>query len=187
MHCHPWNTPPFEETRSKRNMMLYNLPVPLQFKKLKFLHQTIITNVNTIPISFRAGQWGFSQAALPCLQELGYKIDTSVTPYTDWSDKGGPNYSQFSLKPYYFTSNGNSKPEPAEKMLEVPPTIDFMQNNVNLSRILFNCLQTYPVNRLHQMMNRKRQEMLRHHGGCWRTSLLNHIFELAYCLDGRWV
>ena len=37
-HCHPWNTPPFEEERNKFNSMLCNLPMELQYKKIKVLH-----------------------------------------------------------------------------------------------------------------------------------------------------
>ena len=38
MHCHPWNTPPYEESLNKRNSMLCNLPRALQFEKLQRLH-----------------------------------------------------------------------------------------------------------------------------------------------------
>jgi len=148
MHCHSWNTPPLEETRSKRNMLLYNLPVDLQIRKLKFLHQTIIKNINTVPISFRGGQWGFSQEALAFLQELGYKIDTSVTPYTDWSDNGGPNYSQSSSNPYYFSPDGNINHNQAAKMLEVPATVGFTQKNITLSKNLYKFLQTPVIKRI---------------------------------------
>jgi len=141
MHCHPWNTPPLEETLSKSNMILYNLLVALRIIKLKFMHQTIIKTFNTTPISFRAGQWGYDNEALVCLQEIGYRIDSSVTPYTDWSDKGGGDLSQFSLEPYYLVLHRHSKHKTVEKMLEVPVTIGFTQNNVTLSRNLFNFLR----------------------------------------------
>ena len=41
-HCHPWNTPPFEEQISTRNSMLCNLPAELQYRKLEILHRTIV-------------------------------------------------------------------------------------------------------------------------------------------------
>ena len=37
MHCHPWNTPPYQEVMNRYNSMLCNLPASLQLEKLQRL------------------------------------------------------------------------------------------------------------------------------------------------------
>src|SRR5208337_1476965 len=44
MHCHPWNTPPFEEIPGDNNSMLCNLPCDLQYKKMSSLTDAIAKN-----------------------------------------------------------------------------------------------------------------------------------------------
>ncbi|NGZ99290.1 MAG: hypothetical protein CV089_24810, partial [Nitrospira sp. WS110] len=58
MHCHPWNTPPYEESLNKHNSMLCNLPRTLQFEKLQRLHEAIQNRFDMTPIAFRSGRWG---------------------------------------------------------------------------------------------------------------------------------
>ena len=41
MHCHPWNTPPYQEVMNRYNSMLCNLPASLQLEKLQRLHETL--------------------------------------------------------------------------------------------------------------------------------------------------
>ena len=60
MHCHPWNTPPFEEEINDINSMLCNLSEELVHKKLTTFHQAIGENFDIVPVSFRSGRWGFS-------------------------------------------------------------------------------------------------------------------------------
>jgi len=66
----------------------------------------------TRPCSYRAGRYGMSDGTLAALRELGYKVDSSVTPYVDWSAQGGPDYRQHSNQPYW-----------QRGILEVPITI----------------------------------------------------------------
>jgi hypothetical protein len=40
------------------------------------------------PQSFRAGRFGIGRSSLRILEDLGYIVDSSVTPFVDWSDKG---------------------------------------------------------------------------------------------------
>ena len=43
-HCHPWNTPPFDEEINEHNSMLSNLPESLVLQKLQSLHEVICQN-----------------------------------------------------------------------------------------------------------------------------------------------
>ena len=102
MHCHPWNTPPFEEEHSAVNSMMSNLPADLQFRKLKVLKETIVNNLGVNPVSYRAGRWAFHEGSARALVELGFKVDTSMMAYTNWSEIHGVNYADVSPEPFRF-------------------------------------------------------------------------------------
>ena len=90
-HCHPWNTPPFDnEPQNEHNSFICNLPKDLVEKKICTLHNAIKRNFNFSPVTFRAGRWGVGRDVIDVIHKLGYKIDTSVTPFQDWDDIGGP-------------------------------------------------------------------------------------------------
>jgi len=102
-HCHPWNTPPFEEDNNGKNSMLCNLPSELQYKKMSSLHNTITENFGIEPVSFRSGRWGYGRDVAANLQRLGYRIDTSIIAYTDWTDSHGPDFSEIPPEPFRFS------------------------------------------------------------------------------------
>jgi hypothetical protein len=148
-HCHPWNTPPFEEEGGERNSMLCNLTAELQFKKIRSLHEMIVKNFGVAPLSFRAGRWGYNQATAEALEKLGYKVDSSILSFTDWRAQHGPDYSNVFPDAYYFSaSNGIFTHNPAGGMLEVPGTVGFVQSNVRLSNAIFNFVKKGPFNQL---------------------------------------
>lgn len=142
-HCHPWNTPPFDEITNAKNSMLCNLPESLQYKKLKILHETIVDNLAVTPVSFRSGRWAFSREVANNLYKLGYRVDTSITPYADWTNSYGPDYSKDSPLPSVIKQI--SRPgEPTSinrSLIEIPATIGFLQNNFTLSNKVFNILR----------------------------------------------
>lgn len=129
MHCHPWNTPPFEEEINAYNSMLCNLPQPLVQQKLRVLHKAICENFDVTPVSFRAGRWGFSSAVAQTLCQLGYRVDTSVCPFVDWGQYHGPDFSCFQLHPYRFHPDDIATPRGNGVLLEIPATVGFLQNN----------------------------------------------------------
>jgi hypothetical protein len=143
-HCHPWNTPPFVEEINEKNSMLCNLPADLQYEKIKFLHETIAKNFGVEPVSFRSGRWGFSQEVARNLHRLGYKIDTSVTPYTDWTSCHGPDFSNSSPTPFRFSSENRFYESSKGHLLEIPATIGFLQKNFALSNYLLKALGQKP-------------------------------------------
>jgi hypothetical protein len=157
-HCHPWNTPPFEEHMSKRNSMLCNLPSDLQYKKLKVLDSAIQEHLGIKPISFRAGRWGYSQAVAVNLDRLGYKIDTSVTPYTSWVEDHGPNFSESSPEAYKFSSDSIFRPAPTGPLLEIPATIGYLQTDFAMCTRILKSFSHRPMRylRLTGMLSRLR-------------------------------
>ncbi len=147
-HLHPWNTPPFREERIKRNTMLCNLPANLQFEKMKTLHKAIEESFGITPVIFRAGRWGYSSEVAKNLKRLGYRIDTSITPFMDWRDYHGPDFSNAFPYPYRFCCEDIFKATDGGDLLEVPVTIGFIQRNYNACKQILRILETDLLQRL---------------------------------------
>jgi hypothetical protein len=133
-HCHPWNTPPFEEEISVRHSMLCNLPRSTVHKKIAVLQNEITQSLGVVPKSFRSGRWGFGADVAAAIQQLGFRVDTSVTPLIDWTMYSGPDYRQAPLCRYQFSPADIQSPVQDGPLLEVPATIGFLQRNYELCR-----------------------------------------------------
>lgn len=165
-HCHPWNTPPFEETRTERNSMLCNLTADLQYKKIDSLHQMIIRNFGVVPTSFRAGRWGFGKETAQCLSQLGYEVDSSVVAFMNWKDYGGPDFSDILPKPFMWKQTDGSLSGlscPTSQLLEIPATVGFAQKDFLL------------CNQIWKFLGRKFLRRLRLRGVLDEINLLNKI------------
>jgi len=167
MHCHPWNTPPYGEAMTERNSMLCNLPAELQKEKLTQLHGVIVESFGSVPVSFRAGRWGYGQHAAASLHSLGYKVDTSVLPFVDWSRQYGPNFSDSDPAPYRFHYDHILTAHPSGPMLEVPATIGF----AGLTSSSFE-----KANRVHHILTRPPYNRLRAAGMLHRCGVLQKIW-----------
>lgn len=128
-HCHPWNTPPLKERISSRNSMLCNLPHDLIREKIHALHNAIIDAWGVTPVCFRSGRWSFGEPVARCIHELGYRIDTSISPFQDWSECGGPDFSRASTDEYLFKPESILSADPDGCLREVPPTVGFIQSD----------------------------------------------------------
>jgi hypothetical protein len=126
MHCHPWNTPPYQEVVNRHNSMLCNLPPSLQLEKLQRLHEIICKRFGRQPLVFRSGRWGFGAATAGILAKLGCRVDSSITPYTSWTASEGPDFSSYSPHVFSFSSGNFNRNDPAGDMLEVPVTIGYV-------------------------------------------------------------
>ena len=144
---HPWNTPPFEEEINSRNSMLCNLPKELQYKKIESLHAKIYENFKIEPLSFRSGRWAYDQNVAQNIYKLNYKIDSSVTPFTDWSHCHGPDYSGYFPMAYkdFVNNPGNDD----TYIYEVPATIGFHQSNFNFCKNIDNLFNNKFFNNFH--------------------------------------
>lgn len=148
-HCHPWNTPPFEEEMNEPNSMLCNLPESLQYAKLENLHALIAMNFGIEPKVFRAGRWGFDDAVGSNIHRLGYEVDTSVTPFFDWGEYGGPDFSNAPVDPYRIYFDGRVHGDKPCSLLEIPASVGFLQKNFALSHRVLKILKRDPFRHLH--------------------------------------
>jgi hypothetical protein len=122
-HLHPWNTPPMDEVFTPRNTMLHNIPADLQRAKLEHLTDSLAQCLEgRRPTSFRAGRWGIGSDTIGALIDCGYRVDSSVTPYTSWVDTDeGPSHIGAPVHSYRL-SRGSDVREPSRgPIIEVPP------------------------------------------------------------------
>jgi len=124
--CHPWNTPPFEEPESKWNTMLCNLPDELQHKKMATLHEAIERHLKVVAVSFRSGRWGYSESVARNLAKLGYKVDTSITSFTDWRSVGGPDFSDVTPRSFRFSADDILQESADGPLTEIPVTVGYV-------------------------------------------------------------
>lgn len=148
-HCHPWNTPPFEEDINEHNSMLCNLPDSLVYQKVLALHRAIASAFGINPVSFRAGRWGFGASVAPCIDALGYTVDSSVTAYTDWTMYHGPDFSTSEPEPYRFDPGDILVPRSNGRLREIPATVGFLRPNFRLCQRLSRRFEGGVYARLH--------------------------------------
>ena len=128
--------------------MLCNLPYTLVYKKIKTLRQATIDRLNAVPVSFRAGRWGFGPVVARAIDELGYKIDTSVTPFINWDKEYGPDFSNAPASCYWFEHENVLLENEAGRLLEVPPSIGFLQKEIKRAGRVRNWLLNSPFSKI---------------------------------------
>jgi hypothetical protein len=123
-HLHTWTTPPVSDSEIKYRKFLHSLPRNLQREKFDNLHNAIMENLKIEPKSYRGGKYSFDEHLLEMLEERRYLVDTSVTPFNNWSHIGGPDFTSCITVPY-FPSRTNVFIRGDSPVLEVPVSIDF--------------------------------------------------------------
>jgi len=132
-HLHPWVTPPFNEVVNNRNSFPGNLNYEQEYEKLKTLTHTIEDNFGFSPSIYKAGRYGVGINTSDILKRLGYSIDCSIVPNTDFRHYEGPDFSEHhSCQPYWFSDG---------KILEIPLTVDYVGFLSQLGNPLYRALQ----------------------------------------------
>ena len=116
-HLNPWLTLPFDEPVNAFHSYPCNLPAGLERKKLEHLTLTIEQQFGTRPKVYRAGRYGIGPGTAQILEDLGYRVDLSVAPFTSFAGEGGPDFRDFDYRPYRFGT--------AKQLLEIPVTCGF--------------------------------------------------------------
>lgn len=91
-----------------------NLPDDIEFEKIKSITKLFYECFGYHPRSYRAARFGADNDTFKRLVELGYNVDSSVTPHINWQAKGGPDFTSYPDQPYWIERH---------KLLEVPVTI----------------------------------------------------------------
>ena len=132
MHCHPWNTPPFNDGDLIPNDIMSSENHNNIYDKLETLFKEIQNRFYCKPLSFRAGRWKLNSCVSRAIHELGLRIDTSVTPFVSWMDDKGPDFFDAPILPYLFNPDDVLIPKSRGVLLEIPVTIGFFQKNFNI-------------------------------------------------------
>jgi len=145
-HLHSWTTPPFLEKEGyryndKNHAFAHELPEDLLTEKIKNLTNQIAASFGIQPSSFRSGRYGFDKKVARILVDNQYLVDSSVTPFIDWSayqgipgGSGGPDFLENAPFPSWYNFDGGS-------LLELPitilPTKFPLNKNEKLGRLYF--------------------------------------------------
>ena len=132
MHLHAWNSlplVPLTADDARFHPYLTEYPEPVMRDKINFLTDLLEDTFGTKMTSHRGGRWAFDQTYARLLVERGYLADCSVTPLISWAhhsgdpgQRGGPNFSQFPLLPYFVDLDDISRPGKSS-LLEIPVTV----------------------------------------------------------------
>ena len=145
-HMHPWNTPPLSENEAKINEFPSNLPRERQFEKIKTVTDELAGAFGSRPTSFRAGRFGFSKETNDILLQLGYLVDSSITPMVSWAHLNGPDFQKYPASPFWLNNTG-------ERLLEVPVSIGL---NRKIPPVLEKLYMRIPrITRLRGLMSRE--------------------------------
>lgn len=91
--------------------------------KMRNLTHSFIDRFGDRPMSFRAGRFGAGAYTIKCLEELGYLVDSSVTPSLKWDyPEGLADFSRAGNQPYYPDLDNIASPG-RSRVLEVPVSI----------------------------------------------------------------
>jgi hypothetical protein len=128
-HLHPWTTPPFvDEPGLRENDRAHTFPCQLEPDLLRAKLDTLTAQVERVaglrPTSYRAGRFGVDAAGARLLADLGYMIDSSVTPFETWTTHGGrpgrgggPDFRRHDARPFFVAGTGTPG------LVELPVTI----------------------------------------------------------------
>jgi hypothetical protein len=118
-HHHAWETPPCTEADVRRHPYASMLPRAQFEAQLQSLTGAITAAVGEAPVSYRSGRFGFSADHVTALERLGYTVESSVAPLFSEAHKGGPEFVEARLKPYFLAYDNATRPG-CSSLLEVP-------------------------------------------------------------------
>ena len=133
-HLNPWINPPYEEHVGAFHSYACNLPNGLERRKLELLTGRIEEQFGNRPRVYRAGRYGIGQGTPAILEDLGYRIDMSVVPFTSFDRDGGPDFCDFDYRPYWIGSE--------RRLLEIPVTCGFAGSISGMGHRLFPLLSS---------------------------------------------
>ncbi len=118
-HHHAWETPPCSEGDVSRHPYASMLPLTQFEAQLQSLTGAIERAVGRRPVSYRSGRFGFSADHVPALDRCAYRVESSIAPLFYEAHKGGPEFVEASLTPYFLAYDSATTPG-SSGVLEVP-------------------------------------------------------------------
>src|SRR3954447_10468469 len=118
-HHHAWETPPCTEDDRRRHPYASMLPRAQFDRQLASLTAAIEEGVGVRPVSYRSGRFGFSATHVATLERYGYLVESSVAPLFYEAHKGGPDFVDAPLTPYFLSYDSAVRPG-TSRVLEIP-------------------------------------------------------------------
>jgi peptidoglycan/xylan/chitin deacetylase (PgdA/CDA1 family) len=118
-HHHAWETPPCSPDDVRRHPYALQLPIAQFEAQLERLTEAVATATGERPVTYRSGRFGFAAEHTAPLERLGYLVDSSVTPLFYEAHKGGPDFVEAPLRPYFLAYDSAVTPG-TSAVLEVP-------------------------------------------------------------------
>jgi peptidoglycan/xylan/chitin deacetylase (PgdA/CDA1 family) len=118
-HHHAWETPPCTADDVRRHPYASTIPRSQFERQLESLTGAIAEAVGQRPVSYRSGRFGFSAEHVAGLERLGYLVESSVAPLFYEAHKGGPDFVEAPLTPYFLAYDSATAPG-CSNVLEVP-------------------------------------------------------------------
>ena len=119
----PWTTPPYEASEDRlRRVSVEGLSSSAVADKIAGLTEGFIDRFGYAPRCHRSAGAGLDGAALQALERLGYRVDSTITPFIDQRPKGGTDWRMAPEVPY-FPDRQRPHLRGASPVLEVPLTV----------------------------------------------------------------
>lgn len=118
-HHHVWETPPCDRDDARGLPYALQIPIDKFERQLASLSAAITETAGYAPVSYRSGRYGFDASHTAALEKAGYLVDTSVHPLLYEAHRGGPDFVDAPLTPY-FLSHDSAVRAGSSSLLEVP-------------------------------------------------------------------
>ncbi len=118
-HHHAWETPPVEPADVARHIYALSLPPARFARQVTTLTESIEAAVGVRPTAYRSGRFGFSASHVSALELAGYLTESSIAPLFYEAHKGGPDFVEAPLEPY-FLSYDDACRRGTSQLLELP-------------------------------------------------------------------
>ena len=145
-HHHVWETPPCTVEDIRKHPYASALPRSQFEQQLASLTNAIAAAVGVKPVTYRSGRFGFSADHVAGLERLGYLVESSVAPLFYESHKGGPEFVEAPLTPYFLAYDSATRPG-TSGVLEVPVSCALDRRLPRRSRGRFCALRRRAVRR----------------------------------------
>ncbi len=118
-HHHAWETPPCSPEDVRRHPFASTLSLDQFEAQLAELTDAIARATGEAPVSYRSGRFGFDASHVSALERQGYLVESSVVPLLYEAHKGGPDFAEAPLSPYFLSYDSAVAPG-TSRLLEVP-------------------------------------------------------------------
>lgn len=107
-------------------------PPEIEFEKIKNITELFVKGFGRRPTSFRAGRYSAGINTMKSLRNLGYLVDTSVTPNLIWDDLSREKPVDFRNapgQPYFMSKENITIEDKQDELLQVPISIVLKERN----------------------------------------------------------